>query len=229
MMKHLYRTLILGGLLVTCACGFAVAGERIVQGLVGVTAIDEDELVFKDLPEIDTADADLPTLFTVGVSVQELIWGEPESLQLGFECGVLVSFGGDDRDVYGGSRSGTVVVNVDNFLLLTDIFAGVTLRKDFAAGPSLYAGAGPLLLFGHISGDFEERKIEDRVGADWDEDDDAFGAGGYVRAGVEFRLGDGSTMGIAVRGFTSTIDFDDSLGEVDIQGVQGLISYSKAL
>jgi hypothetical protein len=229
MMNHLYKTLILGGLLVTCSCGFAVARERIVQGLVGATSIDEDELVFKDLPEIDTADVDLPTLFTAGVSVQELIWGEPDSLQLGFECGVLVSFGGDDRDTSGSSGSGTVVVNVDNFLLLTDVFAGITLRRDFAAGPSLYAGAGPLLLFGHISGDFEEREVEGRVGLDWDESDDAFGAGGYVRAGVEFRLGDGSTMGVAVRAFTSTIDFDDSLGEVDIQGVQGLISYSKAL
>jgi hypothetical protein len=229
MMNHVYKTLILTGLVVSSSCNLVSARERIVQGFVGATKIDEDELVFKDLPEIDTADADIPTMFTVGAAMQELIWGEPERLQAGFECGLMLSFGGDDRDTAASSRSGTVVVNVDNFLMLTDIFLGVTLRREFASGPSLYAGAGPILMFGHISGDFEEREVEDRTGFDMDESDTAFGAGGYARVGLEFRLGEGGTMGISVRGFTSTIDFEDTLGEVDIQGVQGLISYSKAL
>jgi hypothetical protein len=228
-MNYLHKTLIFGGLLISCSCSFATAGERVAQGFIGATKIDEDELVFKDIPGIDTAEADLPTMFTVGAAAQELIWGEPEMLQAGFEYGMLVSFAADDRDVAGSSRSGTLFVNVDNSLLLADLFLGVTLRKDFLSGPSLYAGAGPLLMFGRVSADFEEHESEHRLGYDSDESEEGVGAGGYVRAGLEFRLSDGGTMGIAVRGFTSTIDFGDTLGDVDLQGVQGLISYSQEL
>ena len=208
----------------------SVWAERSVQGLVGATKIDEDEIVFNDIPGLDEAvaeGADLPTLFTAGASVMEYLWGSEDTIRSGIEYGVLVSFGSDDRDVAGSSGSGVIVVNVDSSLWLTDVFAGLFIQKQFDGGPSLYVGGGPLLMIGGISGDFVERDVEDRSGLDLDESDTAFGAGGYVRAGIEFPWKTGGTFGLGVRAFTSTIDFEDTLGEVDLQGLQGFVGYSQ--
>lgn len=208
---------------------FAAQAERLVQGLVGATLIDEDEIVFSNISELDEAvaeGADLSTLFTVGASAMEIL-GESAGggLQAGVEVGFTFSFGADDRDVAGGSGSGAVVVNVDSFLLLSDVFFGVFLRKETSNGTSLYAGAGPLLMFARITGDFVER--DDRSGLNIDESETAFGGGGYVRAGVEFPWKTGGTFGIGVRAFTASVDFDDTLGDVDFQGVQGFVGYTQ--
>jgi hypothetical protein len=209
---------------------FAAQAERLVQGLVGATQIDEDEIVFSNIPELDEAvaeGADLSTLFTVGASAMEILGESDRALQTGVEVGFTFSFGGDDRDVAGGGGSGVVVVNVDSSLLLSDVFAGVFLRKETGNGTSLYVGAGPLLMFARITGDFVERDVEDRSGLSLDESETAFGVGGYVRAGLEFPWKTGGTFGIGVRAFTASVDFDHTLGDVDFQGVQGFVGYTQ--
>jgi hypothetical protein len=50
-----------------------------------------------------------------------------------------------------------------------------------------------------------------------------------LRAGIEVQGKNSSSFGLGVRGFTSPLDFDDTLGEVEFQGVQGFIAYTKRM
>ena len=67
--------------------------------------------------------------------------------------------------------------------------------------------------------------LEDDVGSS---SDSGFGVGGYVRGGAEYRLEDGSFLGIGVRALTSDLDFDTRAdANVDLDGVQVMLTYTQ--
>ena len=112
----------------------------------------------------------------------------------------------------------------DSFFPLVDASLGAFASTEL--GPTrLYAGAGPLLLFGSLDSD-EEETLSDGTVIEVDERDSAFGVGGYLRGGLEFRLPDGAFMGIGVRAMSSSLDFGSDLGDVDVRGIQAFISYT---
>jgi hypothetical protein len=59
-----------------------------------------------------------------------------------------------------------------------------------------------------------------------DETDTAFGAGGYVRGGIDFMLSTNSAIGLGVRAIKTKLDFEDVIGDVDVDGVQGMLTYT---
>ena len=171
-----------------------------VQGLVGATKIDEDEIEFSEVDGLDAnaaEAADIPTMFTAGVVGQQTLSGLYVPTQVGVEFGVLVSFAAEDRDVR--SVGGTAVISSDTSLVLGDLFLGVFVSQDIADEFRIYAAAGPLLMLGRIDGDFDSDDSRTR----FDESETAVGGGGYARAGIEFNMNEGGTFGIGVRGFTA--------------------------
>jgi hypothetical protein len=225
------KRLILGMMVLGLTTAVSVQAQNIgVQGLVGATKIDEDEITFNDIEGLDDEvanGADLPTLFTVGGAGQQTFWGGNGGTHVGLDYGGLFSFGGDDRDVIAGN--GKAIVNVDSSIMLLDLFVGVFASQDIAGRLRIYGACGPLLMLGRITGDFVEREVERETGLNIDESESAAGVGGYARAGVELLGQGGSSFGLGVRAFTSTLDFDDTLGEVEFQGVQGFITYTKRM
>ena len=208
----------------------AQAGKLAVQGIVGATQIDEDEITFSDIDELEGLlgdGAELPTLFTMGAAGQQTIWGGEGATLAGLDYGGLFSFGGDDRDVR--AHNGTAIINVDSSLMLLDLFFGLFVSQDIGGRVNLYGACGPLVMVGRITGDFVEREIEEETDWELDESETAIGVGGYVRAGIEIHGKGSGSFGLGVRGFTSTLDFDDTLGEVEFQGVQGFITYTKRM
>ena len=52
------------------------------------------------------------------------------------------------------------------------------------------------------------------------------GTGLYARTGIEFKFEDGSYMGLCVRGFKSKLDFEDVPEDIDVKGLQFLITFT---
>jgi len=89
----------------------------------------------------------------------------------------------------------------------------------------IYAGAGPVLMYGVMDMDNEDIDTNAGTVTEYDDRDYALGLGVYARAGIEFTLNYRNTIGLGVRGVKADLDFNDTVGEVDIQGVQAMLTY----
>lgn len=203
----------------------ALAEGLRVQGIVGATKIDDDEIEFKDLEELDEElqdEVDLPTMFTVGAAAQQSLGNTQAATQFGIESGILISFAKEKSNYR--SNGNRTVVSIDTSLILGDLFLGVFLSQDFGEVMRIYAAAGPLLMLGRINGEFDD---EDPSIRRVQEDENAVGVGGYARAGIEFAIAQGGTFGIGGRAFKADLDFKDTLGKVDFEGIQGFVTYTQ--
>jgi hypothetical protein len=227
-MKHQRMFIFLG--LVCCFClistGSGYGSETGAQGFIGFTSLDKDEIDFKEIEGLEelglNEELDLSDLISIGGAGYSNLAGD--QLAIGVEYGGIFSGMVDDFDSKTGN--GQVRISADGSLFLLDLFLGPQVNANLGEKVRLYCGAGPLLMFGYISADFEQREIEENYDIDVSENDTAVGAGGYVRMGIEFATGRDSSFGVGVRGFASSLDFSDTLGEVDFQGVQGFLTFS---
>lgn len=196
------------------------------QFMFGYTALDDDEIEFNDiegLEDLDLEDVpDLSDLVSIGGAGYHNLVGD--RLCLGIEYGGVLSGMVDDVDTI--ARNGHARVSFDSSLFLLDLFVGPEVNFWLGDRFRLYGGAGPLCMIGYISADFEDREIEEELDIDLSEDDTAVGFGGYARLGAEFVFRGGSSLGLGVRGFNASLDFEDTLGDVDFKGIQGFITYT---
>jgi hypothetical protein len=194
------------------------------QFLIGFTSLDDDEIDFKDMEGLEDLDldSDLSDLISIGGAGYHNLTGD--KISLGVEYGGILSGMVDDGNAI--ARNGHARVSFDNALFLLDLFVGPQVNAFIGKRIRLYCGAGPLLMIGYVSADFKEREIEEKYDIDLSESDTSLGVGGYARLGAEFVLGKRSSLGLGVRGFTASLDFDDTLGDVDFEGVQGFFTYT---
>jgi opacity protein-like surface antigen len=118
------------------------------------------------------------------------------------------------------------VVVVDNRLVLTDLFIGGFVSTDLSRKARIYAGAGPMLLVGYYKIENEEEDTTTSTFIEEDETESAVGAGLYARAGIEFRVSENTMLGLGIRAFRSDLDFEDTVGRVDVEGVQAMLTYT---
>lgn len=188
-----------------------------VQALLGASLYD-DGLKFERPDPGDPnnkAVADLTQMPLLGVAGQYRLTGD-RSLEAGLDGALIFNWWKDSATVtaVGG---GAAVISVSTRLFMTDISFGgyaATVLNDWLR---LYAGAGPLVIF--ASGRFG-----DETGSD---SEDGFGVGGYVRAGAEFRIDQGSFLGFGVRALTSDINFGGRIEDVDADGLQVMLTYTQ--
>jgi hypothetical protein len=129
-------------------------------------------------------------------------------------------------DVDSTTADGQAEMSADGTLLLFDIFLGPQINTRAGEKVRLYCGAGPLLMYGHVSADFEQDATEDMDEIDISESDSALGVGGYLRLGAEFSISRDSSLGMGFRWFKASLDFNDTLGDVDINGPQVFFNYT---
>lgn len=138
-----------------------------------------------------------------------------EFLEYGFETGINFSME-NDTDVLsasGGSSGGTVRVSIDNKMFFLDYFAGGYVAVHFANRVRLYAGAGPLLIFGMWEREHDDGEYED-------ETESKLSAGIYGRVGFEFRIVEPVSIGAGIRGISTGLKFDDSQRDIEVEGLQ---------
>ena len=171
----------------------------------------------KESDSVEGGDYDLPL---VGLAVQKQV--NRGRLELGVETGAFFSIRGETRfvSVSGGGSGGSVKVAYDNQMLVFDYFGGVYIGGRPAERLRLYAGCGPLVIYGH-------RQIEPEPDAPPEaevESDAGISVGLYGRTGIELIITKRFILGASVRGITSGLKLESTIGSTRMEGLQYLVS-----
>jgi hypothetical protein len=182
------------------------------QVIVSLMELDEDA------PGMEEKNYDL---IFFGAAAQKPFY--KDTLEYGFETGANLSMENDTNvlSYSAGSSGGTAKVAIDNTWFLFDYFGGGYVAANVASRLRLYAGAGPLLIYGSWEHDPDENDDE------FDDDNEShLSAGVYGRAGIEVAIIDRLSIGGGVRAIATNLEFDDSLGEIKVEGPQYFFNIS---
>jgi len=228
------RCLLLGGCLLAGAAAAegVVTGDDRVQVFIGATSLsDQTGELQNDSGE--PVDIDFSNLPTIGLEVETPYFSKDSGLEFGINAGGGISWRGSDTRFVGKiDSSGSVVYfRVDNEFLLVEGHIGGYLRAHLGKTADFYLGAGPAVIFASHSVEDDETEEEGPIvqqGTIVLESNDSsdFALGYYARAGIEFDLGNQAQWGFGVRYLGGDMDFDDTVGSFDIEGLQYLITYS---
>lgn len=208
-------------LLLVSAASEAAAQEALLPlyGQLMVAAFTADET--DGNLEGDSLDL---TLF--GVAAQKPLLPDLP-VDLGFETGALLSWKSDTRfaQISSGPSGGTIRVEINNQMLLVDYFFGGYAGFRLTRWLRLYAGAGPLLIFG-----YREIEAEPLDGEALDKTyESKLAVGAYARCGAEIVLTDRCMLGAGVRAMTSGLEFKEPVGNIRYEGIQYFLSFSFSL
>jgi opacity protein-like surface antigen len=187
----------------------------ILQFMVGEMVISNDD------PQVSDGDYNV-TLF--GVAVQKSFYGEIS--KFGIETGALFNWKSETRAyaASGGGGGGTIAISTDINQFIFDYFFGGYVSLQPINWFRLYAGIGPLLIYG--SRETEEKNPA--TSQDETKSDSGFSAGVYARGGIDIIITENFILGAGIRGIKTGLSFNDTVGNVDVEGWQyfGVISFS---
>jgi opacity protein-like surface antigen len=157
-----------------------------------------------------------------GAAGQRAIHKNP--LEYGLEVGMLFSIDNNRRytSVSSGSDGGSINVRFENKMLLIDYFGGGYVGYSFTKYLRLYAGAGPLIVYGRK----EYEPDDDDYDSDGSEVESKLSAGLYARTGVEFLITDNFMIGGGIRALISGLEFKEPNGKIKYQGIQYVFNLS---
>jgi hypothetical protein len=139
-------------------------------------------------------------------------------LKYGIETGAIFSFDSNEQRfrASSGSNGGTIAVSAEVESFMMDYFFGGYLGLEPSKWFRLYVGAGPLLIWGIQKTEPDKSDSEDVTSNSEIE----FGAGLYARAGIDIFLSEQFGLNIGARINETTLTFEDTAGNVDIEGLQ---------
>lgn len=197
------------------------------QGFVGVLELDDQRADWEAISD-DGVDVDFNSLPGGGLEGEYVFYRG--WVHAGLNPGGSLSWKSDDVRVSGGftqQTGGVLAVEVDNSLLLFELHLGGYVRGRLHERVTAYGAAGPMLLFGRLD-------VEDQTGADQEldlEDSDSgdVNVGYYARAGIDFEFREDQHFGIGVRYLSAELDFSETVGELDIEGPQYVLTFTRRL
>ncbi len=231
------------GLVVTAALGLWAAGAAAdvwegndrVQAYIGVTQL-EDQTGELQNDRGEPVEIDFANLFALGIEVETPRKKKEQGVEWGINAGGGFSWKGSDTRFAGTVEDGrgTAVFRIDNEMLLLEGHIGPYFRAH--AGPvDFYLSAGPALIYGEHDVDDEDTE-EGEIPPELftsngtiilsDDSSSDIIIGYYARTGVEWDLGGGKSWGLGVRYLGGELDFNDTVGEFDLEAVQILLTYS---
>ena len=210
--------------------------EDRVQVFLGVMDLNDQtgELQNENSPSDGTpVDIDFSNLPTIGIEVETPYGSRDTGLEYGVNAGGGISWKGDDTKFAGKIDGGgsTVFFRVDNSLTILEAHIGGYVRGHLGKFADVYLGAGPAVIFGSHDVEDEEEEAVPVTSANGtvileSNDSSDIILGYYARAGIEFTAGPGQNWGLGVRYLGGEMDFDDTVGEFDLEGFQVLLTYS---
>jgi opacity protein-like surface antigen len=191
-----------------------VEHPMILQFMIGEMVISNDD------PRVSDGDYNV-TLF--GAAAQKPFYGEIS--QVGIETGGLFNWKSETRAyaASGGGGGGTIAISVDVNQFLFDYFFGGYASLQPFKWFRLYVGAGPLLIYGSR----ETEEMDPATSQVETKSDSGFSAGVYGRAGIDIIITENFIIGASIRGTKTGLSFNDTVGDVDVEGWQyfGVISF----
>jgi hypothetical protein len=185
-------------------------GEPLMHGFLGVSAFRRVEV---EDGSVDGDEGDADELPTIGGGAQWKLGGSRSDF--GLE-GLLALSGRANAEAFVvGGGGAAVAIDVD--LLLLELYGGPFASLWLGEKLRLYGAAGPLLQFA----DYQQ------TGGGLADDGSGFGYGYYGRAGLEFALPSRTLIGLGVRWSDSSVDLGGDLGDLELEGLQFLLTVSR--
>jgi hypothetical protein len=188
-------------------------GETALQGWIGAAFYDyelDGSATFASADESVTAPC-------IGGGAQWKLGGE--RIDFGIEGMLGFAWRGGSSAFVSSGGGAAIAVDVDVYLF--ELFGGPFANVFLGDKVRVYGAAGPVLQWANYE--------QDSINPTGDGTGDGFGAGYYVRTGVEFDAGTNTMLGIGVRWTDSVIDLGGRLGDLDLQGVQVVLSLTQNL
>jgi hypothetical protein len=198
-----------------------------LQAFLGAAQFDNDSVTFlKSSADDSTKETsnDLSTMPYLGIGGQYAF--SDASSHIGLDATLLIGWRSRSSSI--AAANGQARISLDAELWLLDLATGFYAQTILGQRWRIYGAAGPLMLFGQYSEDTEEDNEDSSSEAVKDSSTDSgFGVGGYARVGLEYRLANGSFMGLCGRGIKTDMSFDSSIDNGNLNGFQGFITYSQ--
>jgi opacity protein-like surface antigen len=240
-MKHLPRTLC-ASLIIALQVAHVAAAETdaaaldkappLIQVFLGVLELDDQSGEWDEISD-GNVDVDFSSLPSGGIEAEYSFY--QGWVHWGLNPGGSIAWKSDDTNFSGGftGETGTTVrVDIDNSLFLFELHLGGYVRGRLTDRITTYAAAGPMVMYGEH--EVEDESVEETPsGAAIDDavditetDSNDINLGFYGRAGVDFEIQDNQHMGFGIRYMSTELDFDKTIGKIDIEGPQYVLTYS---
>lgn len=204
----------------------------LIQVFLGVLELDDQTGKWQDISD-DNVDVDFSSLPSGGIEAEYSFY--QGWVHWGLNPGGSIAWKSDDTNFSGGfngNNGTTIIVDIDNSLFLFELHLGGYVRGRLTDRITTYAAAGPMVMFGeHEVEDESVEEIPSGSATDnqldlQDNDSNDINLGFYGRAGIDFEIQDNQHMGFGVRYMSTELDFDKTIGKVDIEGPQYVLTYT---
>ena len=202
--------------------------EPQIQVFLGVLELDDQTGEWDEISD-DDVDVDFSSLPSAGIEGEYVYY--KGWVHAGLNPGGSIAWKNDDTNFSGGyteDTGGVLAVDVDNSLFLMELHLGAYIRGRFSERITGYMAGGPMVLYG--SHEVEDESVEpsgDGTVIITETDSDDINIGYYARAGIDFETGENQQLGLGVRYLSTELDFDKTVGKLDIEGPQYVLTFSQ--
>ncbi|MDZ7783535.1 MAG: hypothetical protein U5K56_11590 [Halioglobus sp.] len=199
------------------------------QAFVGVLQLDDQRGQWEEISDGDV-EVDFSNLITGGLEAEYVFY--EGWVHLGLNPGGSLAFKSDDTRFSGGvtnETGGFLQVALDNTVFLAELHLGAYVRGRLHERITAYAAAGPMVLYGYHEVDDESVEGSEESLDLSENDSSAFNIGYYGRAGIDFEFRPDQHFGLGVRYLNSELDFDQTVGNIDIEGPQYVLTFTRRL
>jgi len=191
-------------------------GRTMVQGYFGVLNLSQADRESGSVAPVEGGD-DFESIPTLGGGGMYKIGGQ--RIDWGIEGMLAFSGRANAAAFVAGGNGAAVAVDID--MMVFDLYGGPFASMFLGNRLRLYGAAGGLLQWASWD--------QDGPGAISSGDGDGFGSGVYARTGLEFLMNPGMLLGFGARWSESTVDLSGGLGDLDLEGVQYVVTLSRWL
>jgi len=213
----------------------SINGDSRTQAYIGVLDFDDQT---GELPS-DTGgpvEIDFANLLHLGIDAETPMNTPDVGVEWGINAGASFGWQGGDTQ-YSGSIGGdgsNIAFRINNDMLLVEGHIGPYFRAHMGEKIDLYFSAGPAIIYVEADADTEDNDEGDDdpivfSGGDsilGDASDSDVILGLHARAGLEFDIGANRQWGIGIKYLAGELDFNNTVGEFDLEGFSVLLTYS---
>ena len=205
----------------------------LMQAFLGSLKLDDQTAGWDDITE-EEVDVEFPSSLPSGGIEAEYAYGGSEAFKWGINSGGSIGWKSSDTRISGGFSGSTGAVirfDIDNSLFIGELHLGGFIRTHLGERLSFYAAAGPMVMYGRHEVEDEEvaSPTDDEEVEISTTEDSSFAFGYYGRAGIDFQYSKGQHVGLGVRYMAAEMDFDKTVGKIDLEGPQFVLTYTAQL